>query len=212
MEHETFIFDNHDSRIRYYRLQLECSLDHVLQYDLPDGFRFVFYRDGDRDQWIAIEQSAKEFTGYDQGLAAWNKYYGGREADLYNRMIFIENEAGEKVATATALYDIYGEDKSGSAWLHWVSVRREYQGKGLSKPLVSHALHVMRELGYTRVKLTTQTTTWLACKIYLDFGFRPSPQNAVESEEGWKIIKALTKHPALSEFGDIPVSAVEGEA
>ncbi len=77
-----------------------------------------------------------------------------------------DNHDGEKIATATAYYDITGRDKSGDAWLHWVAVSKEYQGKGLSKPLISYVLNIMCKLGYTHAKIPTQTTTWLACKIY----------------------------------------------
>ena len=52
-------------------------------------------------------------------------------------------------------------------------------------------------LGYQHAKIPTQTTTWLACKVYLDLGFVPIPQNAVNSREGWRIIKALTDHEVL---------------
>ena len=104
------------------------------------------------------------------------------------------------MATATAYYDITGRDKSGSGWLHWVAVRREQQGKGLAKPLIAHVLDIMRNLNYTHAKIPTQTTTWLACKVYLDLGFLPLPQNAVNSLEGWRIMKALTGHRALEAF------------
>lgn len=194
-------FDNHDSRIKYYELLLKRDeLDHIPEYCLPDGYRFAFYQSGDRDAWIDIEKSAKEFQSYEQGLESWNKYYEGKDSELVSRMVFVEAENGEKVATATAFYDIYGRDKSGAGWLHWVAVKRDYQGKGLSKPLIAYVLNVMKSLGYTHAKIPTQTTTWLACKIYLDFGFVPIPQNAVNSRDGWRIIKALTHHPALSEF------------
>ena len=193
-------FDNHDERIKYYELLLERDLDTLPLFQLPQGYRFAFYQQGDRDTWIDIEKSAKEFSNYKQGLEAWNRYYGDREYELFDRMVFIENAAGEKVATATAFYDITGRDKSGAGWLHWVAVRREYQGRGLAKPLIAYVLGRMRELGYTHAKRPTQTTTWLACKIYLDLGFAPIPQNAVNSRDGWRIIKALTNHAALDSF------------
>ena len=60
-------FDNHDARIRYYELLLEGDLDGVPRYPLPEGFRFVFFRPGDRDAWIGIERSAGELTSYAQG-------------------------------------------------------------------------------------------------------------------------------------------------
>ena len=141
-----------------------------------------------------------EFTSYEQGLESWNKYYGGRESTLTNRMVFIEDAEGRKAATATAYYDVRKIDRSGDGWLHWVAVRREYQGQGLAKPLITHVLDIMRKLGYTHAKIPTQTTTWLACKIYLDLGFRPIPQNAVHSRDGWRIVKALTNHAALDMF------------
>ena len=70
------------------------------QPPLPGGFRFVFFRPGDRDAWIGIERSAGELTSYAQGTEVWERYYGGREDALCRRMVFVENAAGEKVATA----------------------------------------------------------------------------------------------------------------
>lgn len=213
MKKELPVFDNHDHRIKYYELLLKRDdLDDLPEYRLPDGYRFVFYKSGDRDAWIEIESSAKEFETYGQGLESWNRYYEGKDDELVNRMVFVENENGEKVATATAFYDIYGRDKSGAGWLHWVAVKREYQGRGLSKPLIGYVLNVMKSLGYTHAKIPTQTTTWLACRIYLDFGFVPVPQNAVNSRDGWRIIKTLTGHGALSEFERAEVGEILRES
>ena len=111
----------------------------------------------------------------------------------------LQNDKGEKIATATAFYDIYGRDTSGAGWLHWVAVKREYQGRGLSKPLITYVLHIMKGLGYTYAKIPTQTNTWLACKVYLDLGFLPIKENLEHSYEGWKIIKSLTNY----HLGDI---------
>lgn len=202
------IFDNHDERIRYCELLLSGNIDSIPHYELPDGYRFVMYRLGNEADWINIEISAKELRDEKQGAEVWEKYYGGHENELAERMVFIENSRGEKVATATAFYDIYGRDASGDGWLHWVAVRRDNQGKGLAKPLISRTLGVMRSLGYHRAKIPTQTTTWLACKIYLDFGFMPVPENAVHSKAGWEIIKALTDHPALECFRKADITEI----
>lgn len=193
-------FDNHDERIRYFELFLERDLEKLPQFPLPEGYRYVFFQPGDRDEWIEIEMSAKEFTTYEQGLKSWDNYYGGKENELTKRMVFVEDMDGRKVATATAFYDIRGIDQSGDGWLHWVAVRRDCQGRGLSKPLISYVLEIMRSLGYTHAKIPTQTTSWLACKVYLDLGFRPIPENAVRNRDGWRIVKSLTNHEALEEF------------
>ena len=193
-------YDNHDSKICFYELLFEKNLENIPEYALPKGYKYVPFSSNDRDAWITIEKSAKEFNEYEQGISAWNVYFEPVREELPNRMIFIENENGEKVATATALYDVFGNDKSGDGWLHWVSVKREYQGKGLSKPLITHVLHVMKNLGYTHAKIPTQTNTWLACKIYMDLGFIPVNENIEESFEGWRIVKNLTGHKTLDNF------------
>lgn len=205
-------FDNHDSRIRYVELEfIRDDLRNIPQYELPGGYRFVFYQPGDRDTWIEIEKSAKEFASYRQGLESWNRYYEGKESTLANRMVFIENDSGEKVATATAYYDIYSKDKTGAGWLHWVAIRRKYQGRGLAKPLIAHTLGLMPGLGYDHAMLSSQTNTWLACKIYLDFGFRPHPDSVSQNPDGWRILKTLTEHPALTEFEKASESEILAE-
>ena len=199
------IFDNHDSRIRYVELEFwRDNFHNIPQYALPEGYRFSFYQPGDRDTWIDIEKSAKEFSSYEQGLESWNRYYAGKEDTLHKRMVFIETDTGEKVATATAYYDIYGHDKTGAGWLHWVAVRRDHQGRGLARPLIAHTLGLMPGLGYDHAMLSSQTNTWLACKLYLDFGFRPCEESLKENYLGWKILKAITNHPALA---NIPAAA-----
>lgn len=192
--------DNHDGRIKYYELMLEGDISHMTEIPLPEGYSYAFYQDGDRDAWIEIEKSAKEFSTYEEGLNAWQRFYADHTAELPRRMVFMVNEAGEKVATATAYYDIRGIDQSGDGWLHWVAVRRDEQGKGLSKPLISHVIQVMKDLGYTRAKIPTQSSTWLAVKVYLDMGFRPIEKNYIRNRDGWRIIKRLTDHPALKEL------------
>jgi len=198
-------FDNHEGRLWYYELLLERKeVGDIPQFPLPEGYRFVFYKPGDRDAWINIEMSAKEFTSYEQGIESWVRYYQGKDEELVSRMVFVEDDKGEKVATATAFYDIYGRDQDNAGWLHWVAVRRDHQGRGLSKPLIGYVLNLLPEFGYSHIKIPTQTNTWLACRIYLDFGFKPIPQNAVSSLYGWRMIKTLTDHPALKEYESLP--------
>lgn len=194
------ILDNHDARIKYYELMLRGEITVMEEIPLPAGYHYEMYREGDRDAWIAIEMSAKELVSYERGMDAWKHCYEEHTDELQARMVFVVNEAGEKVGTATAYYDIRGIDQSGDAWLHWVAVKREHQGRGLSKPMISHAIQIMKELGYTHAKIPTQTTTWLAVKVYLDLGFRPIEKNFVNSRDGWRIVKRLTNHPALSEL------------
>lgn len=193
-------FDNHDPRLPYYDLMLEGSLADLPDLPLPPGYRFVLYEPGDEADWLDIEISARELIGPEQGREVWQRYYGGREESLRDRMFFVEDGRGRRLATATAYWDILRGDNGIDGWLHWVAVRREAQGLGLSKPLITRVLRRMKDLGYARAVIHTQTTTWLACKVYLDLGFRPIPDNAASSRKGWEIVRRLTDHPALASF------------
>jgi GNAT superfamily N-acetyltransferase len=196
------LLKNRDERLAFYELLLESPLDSITERALPKGFSFVNYKSGDKDQWIEIEKSAEEFKTAEDGEKAWAKYFEGKDEQLAHRMFFVENELGEKVATASAYYNIYAGDDGINGWLHWVAVHKKAQGKGLAKPLITHVLQYMKTLGYQKAVIPTQTTTWLACRLYLDLGFRPVPENAEHSRTGWMIIRRLTKHPSLSEFAE----------
>lgn len=50
----------------------------------------------------------------------------------------------------------FRRNTSGAGWLHWVAIRQEYQGRGLSKPLITYVLNVMKNLGYPHAKIPTQ--------------------------------------------------------
>ncbi len=193
-------FGNNDRRIPYYKLMLEQNLDDIKEMDLPPEYHYENYKPGDREVWITIERSAKEFAGREEGEAAWLKYFAGHEKELESRMFFVADSFGRKLATASAYYDIYTGDDGETGWLHWVAVHSDAQGLGLSKPLITHVLACMKKLGYKKAVIPTQTNTWLACKLYLDLGFVPMKENAEQNRAGWNIIKTLTNHPALGGF------------
>ncbi len=193
-------FESLDSRIRYVHLEMRRDLESIPHFELPNGFRYVFYKVGDRDAWIDIESSAGEFSTYEGGLKNWNIYFGGRDDILSDRMIFVEDAFGNKDATCTAYYDVTGKDTSPDGWMHWMGIKKEFQGRGLAKPLFTRAMRQMKSLGYTHCKIPTQCNSWLACKVYLDLGFRPTEESRVNGKDGWRIVKALTNHPALAEF------------
>jgi GNAT superfamily N-acetyltransferase len=193
-----------DRTLKYVDLYLvNNDLDDIKEYTLPDGYRFVLFNDGDEKDWIEIEMSSGEFLTFDEGREAFNHYYGKHYEELRNRCIFIENEKGEKVATSTAFYLENPIDNNITGNVHWVSIKKEYQGQHLSKPLISKTLKQMRSLGHKKTIIHTQTHTWLAVKVYLDMGF--APYKMKEFYLGWQIIKKLTNHIKLSEVSDIEI-------
>ena len=160
------------------------SLDRLPESRLPDGYGWRFYRPGDKRLWTEIEASAGEFERPEDGIAAFERYYP-EEDQLPGRMLFL-TDGGEPFATATAWFGDAGPDDPEGR-LHWVSVNKGHQGKGLSRPLVALALQRMRALGHTSAFLTTQTASWVAIKVYHQFGFLPLLRDAGEVE-GWRIV------------------------
>lgn len=90
---------------------------------------------------------------------------------MEERCFFLETDAGRVIGTATAWHH---PSFHGARYgrLHWVAIHPEFQGRKLAKPLVGAAMRRLAEL-HRRAYLTTQTTSWKAVKIYLDFGFEP---------------------------------------
>lgn len=188
--------DNYDVRIPYYKLRLyRENFLNLPEMVLPDGYHFEFYHPGDKEAWIEIETSSKECGTYEDACKAWDTYFLPWEHELSQRMLFVVNESGMKVGTASAYFDIHGLDPKNSGRLHWVAIHRDYQGKGLSRALLSEVMKVMRTLNVSCAFCNTSSRNWVACKLYLDLGF--VPYQLQESVTGWRIIKTLTNHPAL---------------
>ena len=164
-----------------------CEKINVIRYDNHDG-RICYY------EWL-LERKIFGLPKY----SLPDGYRFASDSDGH-RERWIEIEISAKEFAATSFYDIYGRDASGAGWLHWVAVKREYQGKGLSKPLITCVLNVMMKLGYSHAKIPPQTNTGLACKVYLDLGFLPLKENLEHSYEGWKIVKELTSHSVLKDI------------
>jgi len=159
-------------------------------YPLPDGFRFVFFDDGDENEWARIETSVLEFDSEFAALLHLKREYMPHSQELNRRCIFIENSSGEKVATSMAWWgNIKGERHP---WLSWVSVVPEYQGMGLGKAIISRATGLLAELeGDKDFYLCTQTWSYKAVEIYRNHGFEPIYEKALYKEKGDNFSKAM---------------------
>ena len=163
------------------------ALDAPPAYPLPESYGWRFFAPGDEDHWTRIETSAGEFANAEDALRGFRRYYPTNDL-LDQRMLFLTDD-GVPFATATAWFA--GDTPGSMGRLHWVSVDVEHQRRGLSYPLVSLAMHRMRELGHTCANLTTQTCSWPAIKVYHRFGFTPHVRCG-EEVEGWRIVSEKT--------------------
>ena len=159
-----------------------ASLEELPIFALPRcGWRF--YQPGDERHWARIETSAGEFDRPEAALEGFSRAFSGGK--LEERMLFLTDD-GIPFATATAWHESAAEGR-----LHWVSVDAAHQGRGLSRVIVHLAMQRLRELGYSSAVLSTQTASWVAIKVYHQFGFRPLLRKDGELE-GWKIVSEKT--------------------
>ena len=195
-----------DNKIKYYELLMKYDDTSTFKnYELPDGFHFEFYKPGDEFEWVNIHIKSGEFTSEEQGLEWFHTFYDSFINELNKRCVFIvDNETNEKVGTATV--SLLKEKEYGyDAAIDWLAIKKKYQGRGLSKPLITKFMEIAKNLGHEKVILHTQTTTWLAAKLYLDYGFEVLNKDEIN---GGRILKTLTNHEKLSDYESVNNSEI----
>ena len=163
------------------------NLLNIPEYTLPNGFQIRLFEKGDEHNWARIEASVDEFKDEKTALEHFTKEFGSHIDDMKMRCLFIENEQGEAIATTTAWYgDLRGNGEI-TGRIHWVGVIPEYQGQKLSKPLLSAAMHILARY-HSSAYLTSQTTSYQAVNMYLNYGFEPY-RTAPSCEEAWGLME-----------------------
>lgn len=184
-----------DRTIKYVDLYMIYEdLSKIPEFELPEGYSYRFFDGTDQDikTWIEIEVSSGDIKSIEEGRDDFDKYYSEKIDELKQRCIFIVDDQSEfAVATATGFYL---EEPIGNITgdFHWLAVREEYKGKGLSKPLITKVMKEMYKLGHKASILHSQTHTFLAIKVYESLGwkpYRPESQSQEEFEEGWSIVR-----------------------
>lgn len=196
----TTYMESINKTLKYYELLMtHDDLNNIKEYSLQEGYKFVFFNsDKDIEEWIRIHIESKEFCSLIEAKKIFHDYYDEMGDKIYSQCIFIEDRNGKKIATATL--SLTCEDGYPCV-LDWFAISKDYQGKGLSKPLLYRILTLAKEQGFNKILLHTQTHTFVAVKIYLDFGFKPLFTE--DSKEGWQIVNNILNHEKLANIGNI---------
>ncbi|MCJ8008137.1 GNAT family N-acetyltransferase [Lederbergia wuyishanensis] len=172
------------------------NLLNIPQYSLLDGFKIRFFEKGDEHNWARIEASVNEFKNEQAALEHFTKEFGSHIDEMSMRCLFIVNKDGEAIATTTAWYGDLSGSGEISGRIHWVSVVPEYQGKKLSKPLLSEAMNILAS-HHSNAYLTSQTTSYQAINMYLNFGFEPY-LTTTSCYEAWNLMENTLNRKILS--------------
>lgn len=166
------------------------------QFALPAGYRFRNYRDGDETTWLDLQRRTEPYHQISDDL--FRKTFSQAPETLPERMFFVQTDAGDDIGTITAWWKPDWRDGREWGQIHWVAVLPSHQGKGLSKPMMSHTMNVMLK-HHQRTMLGTSTGRVYAIKVYLDFGFIPAPDQFSDPAilTGWREVQATLNHPLL---------------
>ena len=160
-----------DKTIPYYNIIMKRDKGTTIpDFILPEGFSFRLYSEGDEKSWVDIMVSVGEFDNYDEALGYFNKVYMPQKDELERRLLFIETKGYEKIGTLTNWWNLTNGRRDPS--IHWVGVKKEFQGLGLGKALVYEGMRRMIEVeGDRDYFLHTQTWSYKAINIYIKAGY-----------------------------------------
>lgn len=86
-----------DKTIKYYEVIMKREKGTpLLEYLLPEGYRYVMYSPGDELSWAEIETSVGEFNKVEDALEYYSKKYLPYIDELKRRCLFVENSKGKK--------------------------------------------------------------------------------------------------------------------
>lgn len=175
-------------KVDYMKLKMtRPNLENIPEYPMPQGFKLRFYKIGQEPLWARVEAAAGEFESEEAALSYFNTQFADYKKELENRCLFIVNNEGKVIGTAMAQNSSDGDANLGR--VGWVGIDPEFQGLGLAKALLSTVMKILKE-HHERAYLTTQTTSFRAVNMYLNFGFVP----AIDSQsdrEAWKYIEKI---------------------
>lgn len=176
-----------DKTLPYYGvIMLKDDLTDYPIYTLPEGYSFSIYEPGNEEKWAEIEASVGEFKCEKDALDYFEEEFAPHIQEFKRRCVFLRDEGGEFVGTTTGWYgNLLSEEDMPR--IHWVAIKPEHQGKGLAKALLTKSFDILKEIHCQgKVYLTTQTWSYKAINMYLQFGFKPYLE---AKPDGWKKIK-----------------------
>ncbi len=138
---------------------------------LPEGFFLRPWAPGLEADWAAIETAVDEFPNIDVAKKRFALDFGGHPERLPRRLFFIQAPDGQLVGNCAAWWQV--KDQIERPLLHYLAVLPAFQKLGLGRVLVHRVLQAFEGLyPGEAVYLGTQTWSWPAICLYLDFGFR----------------------------------------
>jgi len=164
------------------------NLEAIPEFALPAEFALRWYRPGDEAHWLSIHRRADQYNPITPDTFA--QQFGADFEQLGQRQAYLIGPDQEVIGTGAAWFDNnFGGTRIGR--VHWVAIVPEYQGRGLSKPLMCAVCRRLHELGHGRAYLTTSAARARAIQLYLRFGFVPLIRDEAERASWRDVMEAV---------------------
>ena len=170
------------------------DLNGLPEAPLPPGFSFRWFRRGDAAHWLLIHHDADPFNDITPDL--FTRQFGVDLSRLEDRQLFVQDDIGRVVGTATAWPEGARNDAMCGR-VFWLAVLRQFQGRGLGKSLLGAVCRRLREQAYQRACVVTSTGRLPAVSLYLQYGFEPEIRSDAEHLVWEKVFAALQTHGHL---------------
>ena len=179
---------------------------------LPEGFTIRNCRRDEFSLWKSFPfdnpSEAKEYDSF--MLDYFNTTYKAKEAEFYNRTLFVCDPNDHPVGTCM-IWKAYGEFNT----IQWFKVLKEVEGKGIGRALFSVIMEGLSKEDYP-IYLHTQASSFRAIKLYSDFGFEILTDEQIgsrrnEIKESLPILKAFMPQQYFDQlkFRKAPKSFIE---
>lgn len=174
------------------------NMDDFPMYELPAGYRFRMFGEGDDATWTDLHVAAEPYIKVTPELFI-REYEANRDV-LPDRMFFVETEAGEAAGSISAWWERDRNNPTERGRIHWVVVHPDHQRRGLTKPMMTRAMQRLAQSHPNAMLGTSSGRIW-ALKVYLDFGFYPDPAEMEAKPDvlaAWREVQERLNHPLLA--------------
>lgn len=167
------------------------------RFELPAGYLITGYQPGFEFAWADLHIEIEQFSTQAEGVKMYRQEFFTHPERLRKNCLFVLDEDAN-VAAVGALWD---GNHFGTVHprIHWIATHPAHQGKGLIKALLTRLMDLHIEQGGGPLYLVTQTWSYRAINLYMQFGFAPylgkKPMNWVqddydaENRRAWRIIE-----------------------
>lgn len=135
--------------------------------DIPNGYHIRNCKRDELKLWFEFpfdnEEDKKNYRSFMEQY--FKDVYGSNEGLFFEKCLFICDENDTPVGTCFAwkAYNLI-------TTIHWFKVKKEYEGQGIGRALISYVINSIDEKDFP-IFLHTQAGSFRAIKLYTDLGF-----------------------------------------